>query len=38
MSSTFGNSTLVRLLAQWTPGHLPAPGADLAEALGRWVT
>lgn len=38
MSSTFGSSTLVRLLAPWAPAGTPAPGPDVAERLAGWVT
>jgi hypothetical protein len=37
LSSTFGSSTLVRLLAQWTHAGDEAP-ADLGEHLSRWVS
>jgi hypothetical protein len=38
LSSTFGSSPLVRQLAPWAPAGTPAPGPQLAERLGEWVT
>jgi hypothetical protein len=38
LSSTFGSSPLVRLLAQWTPAAEHGAGADLGERLSHWVS
>jgi hypothetical protein len=37
LRSTFGQSTLVRLLGQWTPVQAEASGLDVAERLSAWV-
>ena len=37
MRSTFGSSTLVRLLGDWTPAPAEPSGPDVAERLSLWV-
>lgn len=37
MRSSFGSSTLVRLLADWTPAQVEPSGLDVAERLSLWV-
>ena len=37
MRSTFGSSTLVRLLGGWTPAPAEPSGLDAAERLSLWV-
>ncbi|MEJ8836088.1 DUF3348 family protein [Ramlibacter sp. AN1133] len=37
MRSTFGSSTLVRLLDGWTPAPAEPSGPDVAERLSLWV-
>ena len=37
MRSTFGHSTLVRLLGDWTPAPAEPSGLDVAERLSLWV-
>lgn len=37
MRSSFGSSTLVRLLADWTPAEAEPSGLDVAERLSLWV-
>jgi hypothetical protein len=37
LRSTFGSSTLVRLLGEWTPAPAEPSGLDVAERLSLWV-
>jgi hypothetical protein len=37
LRSTFGSSTLVRLLGEWTPAAAEPSGPDVAERLSLWV-
>lgn len=37
LRSSFGSSTLVRLLADWTPAQVEPSGLDVAERLSLWV-
>jgi hypothetical protein len=37
LRSSFGSSTLVRLLGDWTPAQVEPSGLDVAERLSLWV-
>lgn len=37
MNPTFASTSLVRLLAQWTPPPTPTTGVDMGARLGPWV-